>query len=65
MNYAAALPEADLFDEKGLPKGYRPPPMQQQIGSMNILRSISKNDAILISEYGEKNPTGWTAKAAK
>ena len=54
MNYSAALPEADFFDEKGLPKGYRPPPKQQQIGSMNILRSIPKNDAILISEYGEE-----------
>ena len=54
MNYAAALPEADFFDEKGFPKEYRPPPMQQQIGSMNILRSITKNDAILISEYGEE-----------
>ena len=54
MNYAAALPEADFFNEKGLLKEYRPPPMQQQIGSMNILRSIPKNDAILISEYGEE-----------
>ena len=54
MNYAAALPEADFFDEKGLLKEYRPPPMQQQIGSMNILRSIPKDDAILISEYGEE-----------
>ena len=54
MNYTAALPEADFFDEKGLLKEYRPPPMQQQIGSMNILRSIPKDDAILISEYGEE-----------
>ena len=54
MNYAAALPKADFFDEKGLLKEYRLPPMQQQIGSMNILRSIPKNDAILISEYGEE-----------
>ena len=54
INYAAALPEADFFNEKGLPKGYRPPPMQQQIGSMNILTSIPKNDTILISEYGEE-----------
>ena len=56
MNYAAATAplEADFFDEKGYLKEYRPPPMQQQIGSMNILRSIPKNDAILISEYGEE-----------
>ena len=54
MNYAAALPEADFFNEKGLLKEYRSPPMQQQIGSMNILRSIPKNDAILISEDGEE-----------
>ena len=55
MNYAAGIPiEADFFDEKGLPKVYRPPPIQPQIGSMNILRSISKNDAILISENSEE-----------
>ena len=58
MNFAAAAtaatPEADFFDEKGLLKGYKPPPVQQQIGSMNILRSIPKNDAILISECGEE-----------
>ena len=54
MNYAAAAVEVDFFDEKGYPKIYRPPPMQQQIGSMSILRNISKNDAILISENGEK-----------
>ena len=29
MNYAAGIPiEADFFNEKGLPKVYRPPPMQ-------------------------------------
>ena len=54
MNYAAAVPEADFFNEKGLLKEYRPPPMQQQIGSMNILRSIPRNDVILISEYGKE-----------
>ena len=54
MNYAATVPEADFFNERGLPKEYRPPPMQQQIGSMNILRSIPKNDVILISEQGEE-----------
>ena len=40
MNYVATLPEADFFDERGLLKEYRPPPMQQQIGSMNILRMV-------------------------
>ena len=34
MNYTAAVPqpEADFFDERGLPKEYRPSPVQQQIG---------------------------------
>ena len=40
MNYAATVPAvpADFFDERGHLNEYRPPPMQQQIGSMNILR---------------------------
>ena len=48
MNYAAGIPtEADFFNEKGLLKVYRPPPIQQQIGSMNILRMVQvPNDAI-------------------
>ena len=50
MNYAVAVP-ADFFDERGLLKEYRPPPMQQQIGSMNILRKVPSN-AIRISEDG-------------
>ena len=53
MNYAAALPEADFFNEKGLPKEYRPPPMQQQIGSMNILRMVqvpTPNNATSVSD---------------
>ena len=56
MNYAAGIPiEADFFDEKGLPKVYRPPPIQPQIGSMNILRKIpDPSNAILFSEYGEE-----------
>ena len=54
MNYAATVPEGDFFDERGLPKEYRPPPIQQQIGSMNILRNTSRNDVILISEQGEE-----------
>ena len=40
MNYAAAVPEADFFDEKGYPKEYRPLAAQQQIGSMNVLRMV-------------------------
>ena len=50
MNYAAAVP-ADFFNERGLLKEYRPPPMQQQIGSMNIMRKVLIN-AIHISEDG-------------
>ena len=47
MNIASTLPqvEADFFDEKGLPKQYRPPVQQQQqqyqqIGGMFALRKI-------------------------
>ena len=57
MNYAAAVsqPEADFFDEKGLLKEYRPPPMQQRIGSMNVLRQIpTPSNATYISETGEE-----------
>ena len=58
MRYAAAIPaDADYFDERGVYKEYRPPvqhpAMQQQIGSMNILRKVHNPDnAILISEDG-------------
>ena len=58
MRYAAAVPvEADYFDERGIHKEYRPPvqhpAMQQQIGSMNILRKVhNPSNAILISENG-------------
>ena len=57
QNYATAIPEADYFDERGIYKEYRPqvqhPAMQQQIGSMNILRKVHNPDnAILISEDG-------------
>ena len=45
MRYAAAVPaEADYFDERGIYKEYRPPAMQQQIGSMNILRKVHNPD---------------------
>ena len=51
MRYAAAIPDADYFDERGIHKEYRPPMMQQQIGSMNILRKVHNPDnAILISD---------------
>ena len=51
MRYAAAIPDADYFDERGIHKEYRPPAMQ--IGSMNILRKVHNPDnAILISEDG-------------
>ena len=53
MNYAAGIPiEVDFFDEKGLPKVYRPP-MQQQIGSMNVLRMVqvpTPNNATSVSD---------------
>ena len=52
MRFAAAVPaEADYFDERGIYKEYRPTMMQQQIGSMNILRKVH-NNAILVSEDG-------------
>ena len=49
MNYAAAIPEADFFDERGNFKEYRPP----QMGNMNILKKAhNPSNAILISEDG-------------
>ena len=53
MRYAAAIPDADYFDERGIYKEYRPPAMQQQIGCMNILRKVhSTNNATILSEDG-------------
>ena len=58
MRYAAAAPaEADYFDERGIYKEYRPPAqhpaMQQQIGSMNILRKVhNPNNATILTEDG-------------
>ena len=58
MRFAAAVPaEADYFDERGIYKEYRPPAqypaMQQQIGSMNILRKVhSPNNTTILSEDG-------------
>ena len=54
MRYAAAIPvDADYFNERGIYKEYRPPAMQQQIGSMNILRKVHNPDnATILSEDG-------------
>ena len=59
MRFAAAVPaEADYFDEKGIYKEYRPPAMQQQIGSMNILRKVhNPNNATILSEDGTETST--------
>ena len=55
MNVATAVPQldAEFFNERGLPKVYNLP-LALQIGSMNILKRIPQNDAILISERGEE-----------
>ena len=55
MNIATAvsLLDADFFNERYLPKIYNHPPAPQ-IGSMNILKKVPQNDAILISERGEE-----------
>ena len=59
MRFAAAVPaEADYFDERGIYKEYRPPVMQQQIGSMNILRKVhNPNNATILSEDGTETST--------
>ena len=49
MNYAAAILEADFFDERGNFKEYRP----LQMGNMNILRKVhNPSNAIILSEDG-------------
>ena len=55
MNVATAVSQldAEFLDERGIPKVYNLPPTTQ-IGSMNILKKIPQNDAILISERGEE-----------
>ena len=55
MNMATAVPQldAEFFNERGLPKVYNLPPAPQ-IGSMNILKKVPQNNAILISETGEE-----------
>ena len=59
MRFAAAVPaEADYFDERGIYKEYRPPAMQQQIGSMNIQRKVhNPNNATILSEDGTETST--------
>ena len=59
MRFAAAVPaEADYFDERGIYKEYRPTMMQQQIGSMNILRKVhNPNNATILSEDGTETST--------
>ena len=63
MRYAAAVPaEADYFDERGIYKEYRPPvqhpAIQQQTGSMNILRKVHyPNNATILSEDGTEIST--------
>ena len=59
MNFASTLPqtEADFFNEKGLPKEYRPPAQYQQTGSMFVLKKVQNPDsAILVSEDGAPAP---------
>ena len=49
MIYAAAIPEADFFNERGNFKEYRPP----QMGNMNILKKVhNPSNAIILSEDG-------------
>ena len=56
MRYAAAIPDADYFDERGIHKEYRPPMVQ--LGSMNILRKVHNPDnATILSEDGIEIPT--------
>ena len=59
MRFAAAVPaQADYFNERGIYKEYRPTAMQQQIGSMNILRKVhNPNNATILSEDGTETST--------
>ena len=58
MNYVLTTPlpqtEADFFNEKGLPKEYRPPVQQQyqQTGSMFILKKVQNSNNTILSEHG-------------
>ena len=51
MRYAAAIPDADYFDERGIHKEYRPPMMQQQIGSMNVLRKVHNPGSVPTPDF--------------
>ena len=55
MNIATAVPQldAEFLDERRLPKVYNLS-TPAQIGSMNILRKVTQNDVILLSERGEE-----------
>ena len=58
MRYTSAVPlQADYFDERGIHKEYRPPAVQQQQGSMNILRKVHNPNATILSEDGIEIPT--------
>ena len=53
MRYTSAVPlQADYFDERGIHKEYRPPAVQQQQGSMNVLRKVHNPNATILSEDG-------------
>ena len=57
MRYTSAVPlQADYFDERGIHKEYRPPAVQQQQGSMNILRKVhnpnTSSNATILTEDG-------------
>ena len=70
MNYAAIVPplEADFFDERGIQKQYKAPPMQQHIGSMNVLRKVQDpSNCTYISENSEEihyNSTSTTGSVS-
>ena len=60
MNYAAAV-AADFFNERGLLKEYRPPLIQQQIGSMNIMRTVLINAIHILEDGVEIQPNTSTS----
>ena len=53
---ATAVPQldAEFFNERGLPKVYNFPPTAPKIRSMNILKKVLQNNAILVSEREEE-----------
>ena len=60
MNYSAAVP-FDFFDERGLPKEYNPPPVQQQRDTMNILRKVPSNATYISGNGVEIQPNTSTS----